>query len=352
MMQIKGIFFDGHTARAHDAVLHADKSSIRITDAAGRLLAEPDNLMAAMKVVPKLGKTRRVIRFDKGRQFETADFGAVETLEKQLGVNRTFRLVDLLEDRWQAVLICLAGLVAVVYVSVAWGLPRFARVIAFKLPPNAMDAVSQDAMAMFDKRFFKPSDLPENEKAKIREAFLQLIREAGGQYSFSLQFRKAGEAVGANAFALPSGIIIVTDDLVTTAADIREIQGVLVHEIAHVTQRHAVRSVIQNTGVVVLISLLAGDVSSITSLAAGIPTLLLESGYSRAFEIEADRAVGRYFVRKGWPLKPYEDILIRIVKPADSSGYPSFLSTHPDLKKRIERLQQFSHTQKQAILSE
>ena len=202
---------------------------------------------------------------------------------------------------------------------------------------TAMDSISRDALTMFDKRLFKPSDLSDAKKAEIRSAFLDLIRETGREHGFSLQFRKS-KTLGANAFALPSGIIIVTDALVETSEDLREIKGVLIHEISHVTHRHAIRAIIQNTGVVVLISLLAGDVTSITSLAASVPTLLLESGYSRQFEIEADAAVGYYFLAKDWPLKPYEDILLRITKGTPGSDHADLLSTHPDIQERIDRL--------------
>lgn len=340
-MQIKGTYFDGKSAKAHDAVLCADETCVQVKDAKGRPFDDIDDLLPSMSVAPKLGSTRRVIRFEGGRQFETPDFDGVKNLEDRFGLNRAFTFVGFLEARWYAVLLCFAGLVAFVTLAVTWGLPQFAKIVAFKLPPTAMDKVSRDALALFDKRVFKPSDLSEIEKTKIRKVFLQLTRETGKDRAFSLQFRKS-KTIGANAFALPSGVIIITDDLVKTSQDIRELKGVLVHEISHITHRHAVRSVIQNTGVVLLISLLAGDVSSITSLAASIPTLLLESGYSRRFEIEADAAVGLYFLNKGWPLKFYEDILIRIVKDPAQPGHSDIFSTHPDLKERIERLKTYS----------
>ena len=112
----------------------------------------------------------------------------------------------------------------------------------------------------------------------------------------------------------------------------------MIHEMAHVTHRHAIRSVIQNTGVIVLNATLAGDMTSITSLAASIPTLLLESGYSRMFEIEADEAVAHFFLKKQWPIKFYEDILLKITKGGPDSGSADLISTHPDVQKRIQRL--------------
>ena len=321
-MQIKGILFDGKSAKDHRAVMHVDGDAIRLTDNGGHPLCTDKDLLSSIDIIPKLGGTRRLIRFKGGQQFETEDWKAVEALETLLGVNRSFKIVSFLEARWPAVIICLVGLITFVWVSVVFGLPKAARVVAFKIPHQAMNSISQDALTMLDKRFFKASELSESRKAQIRSVFFTVIRETGKGHGFSLEFRKS-EALGANAFALPSGTIIVTDALVEASDDIRQIQGILIHEISHVTHRHSLRSVIQNTGVVVLISLLAGDVTSVTSLAASIPTLLLESGYSRQFEIEADEAVGLYFLSKGWPVKAYEDILLRITKDKSQSDSQS-----------------------------
>lgn len=335
-MQIKGIYFNGKSAKAHEAILHVGSESYWLTDHQGKLLCVKSSL-SLMQITPKLGTTRRVIRMADRQQFETCDLEGVSDLEKDLGVNQGFRIVSLLETRWQAVVLCFASLILLVYVSVVYGLPQFAKVVAFKIPADAMDSISHDTLGLLDKRVFQPSDLPENKKTRIRSVFEDISRETGHEYGFSLQFRKS-KALGANAFALPSGLIILTDALVETSREIREIEAVLIHEIAHVTHRHAMRSVIQNTGVVVLISFLAGDVTSITSLAASIPTLLLESGYSRKFEIEADMAVGHYFLSRGWPILPYENILTRITKEGPQSEYADLLSSHPDIQERITRL--------------
>ena len=89
-----------------------------------------------------------------------------------------------------------------------------------------------------------------------------------------------------------------------------------------------------------LISILAGDVTSITSAAAALPTLLVETGYSRKFEREADYESGVYLIHKGWGTQPYRSILLRIAQKQSHSPNISMFSTHPDIKKRIEYLKQ------------
>ena len=80
--------------------------------------------------------------------------------------------------------------------------------------------------------------------------------------------------MGANAVALPAGIIIMTDALVELSENDEELAAVLAHEIGHVRNRHALRALLQNSVVAGSIILVTGDASSAGSIAAGIPTLL------------------------------------------------------------------------------
>ena len=64
-------------------------------------------------------------------------------------------------------------------------------------------------------------------------AFKKLAFPEATRQPYTLVFRKS-DAIGANAMALPSGTIVVTDGLVTLAEDDREILGVLAHEAGHV----------------------------------------------------------------------------------------------------------------------
>ena len=50
--------------------------------------------------------------------------------------------------------------------------------------------------------------------------------------------------------ALPSGVVIVTDDLVALAKDADDVVAVLAHEVGHLEGRHGVRAVIQSALVV------------------------------------------------------------------------------------------------------
>ena len=78
----------------------------------------------------------------------------------------------------------------------------------------------------------------------------------------------APSALKANAFALPSGIVVLTDELEALAQHDDELSAVFAHEIGHVVHRHSMRMVIQHSASALLMLGLLGDVNSATSVVA------------------------------------------------------------------------------------
>jgi len=107
-----------------------------------------------------------------------------------------------------------------------------------------------------------------------------------GERGYKLHFRSSPK-MGPNAFALPSGDIVLTDQLVALSQDdeFRDILGVLAHEKGHVVKKHSLRIAIKTGISGAIIGYITGDVSV---LASTIPTILINSSYSREFEHEAD----------------------------------------------------------------
>ena len=145
---------------------------------------------------------------------------------------------------------------------------------------------------------------------------------------------------GANAFALPSGVIVFTDALIELAQDDREIIAVLAHESGHLEQRHALRTVLQNSVALVALALITGDVSSATAFGGALPAFLLQNRFSREFEREADAHAVAVLRRAGIDPALLATMLERLTK---STGEPDpkllhYLSTHPSTPERIETI--------------
>jgi len=216
--------------------------------------------------------------------------------------------------------------------------PALAKQVAFALPEQTELLIGRDALDTLDHVVFKPSELPPERRQAMHKLHARMAAEIGHQGSNDrLELRKGGR-VGANALALPAGIIVLTDELVKLARDDREIEAVLAHEFGHQRQRHILRHLLQDSTAALLVAVTIGDLSALTSLAAAAPTLLLQMKFSRDFEREADDFALDYLARKNIPPETFAAILERLEKsrPGGRDG-SDFLSTHPDVRVRIER---------------
>jgi Zn-dependent protease with chaperone function len=262
--------------------------------------------------------------------------GEIRTRNDDSGYVR-IRMVDFLDSGWKKALAGLLSLFLCIWVLGAAGLPFLARIAADAVPEATIDELSRQTLAELDRGFLEPSELAPDRAAHLQTLFQGLIGRKSPPAHYRLEFRRS-ERIGANAFALPSGLIVMTDELVRLAENDRELIGVLAHEIAHVENRHGLRMLFQNAGAFLLVSALAGDTISIAAAGQSLPVLLIESGYCRRFEKEADRAAGMYLVRMGWGTASLQNLLARIAK--NSPQHPAFtlLSTHPNLEERIRYL--------------
>src|SRR5204862_6354898 len=112
------------------------------------------------------------------------------------------------------------------------------------------------------------------------------------------------------------------------------------HEIGPVRHRDGLRMALPAAGLPALTAALVGDATSITSLAAALPVALLQSGYSRDLEAEADDYAFQRLREVGLSPKAFADIMLLLEKSrqnATGGGTRDYLSTHPAATKPIQR---------------
>ena len=142
-----------------------------------------------------------------------------------------------------------------------------------------------------------------------------------------------------NAFALPGGYIYITRGILPYLNDEAELAGVLGHEIAHVTARHAAqqstRAGLGGIGLAVLGIFVPATqpFADLTSAALGVAFLK----YGRDDERESDRLGMEYASRGGWDPAGVPQFLSTLsrVNELDARGVPNWLSTHPDPAARV-----------------
>src|SRR5262249_55980314 len=184
--------------------------------------------------------------------------------------------------------------------------------------------------------WLKPSSLPPRRAGALRAKFDEMNKAAGDVGTLRLEFR-ASPAIGPNAFALPGGTIVVTDELVKLSRNDEEVLAVLAHEIGHVRHRHTMRQLLQGSATALIIAGVTGDIASTTSLAASAPALLLQTKYSRDYEREADAFAVELLKKTGIGPEHFAAILRRLETRTQDKrrfGLPTFLSTHPPTEER------------------
>ena len=141
--------------------------------------------------------------------------------------------------------------------------------------------------------------------------------------------------LGANAFALPGGTIVVTDELVALLEGRDELLlGVLGHEAGHVSHRHGMRALVQSTLLGSITALAFGDFSS---MLAGAPALLGHLAYSRNFEREADGEAIRLLQASGLSPELMVTVFERLQAQRGGRVLGIALASHPANAERIAR---------------
>jgi Zn-dependent protease with chaperone function len=209
------------------------------------------------------------------------------------------------------------------------------------LPTRCRDVdeqLGEGTLEGMDQLFFERSQVDRALRPRLRAKFAALARAAMIDGETRLEFR-ASPVFGPNAFALPSGIVVLTDELVALAQSDEELLAVLAHELGHIHHRHALRGVLQNSMTPILLAAVTGDVASISVLVGSLPTLLIDLKYSRVFEVEADDFAVELLDRQGIPRRHLVDILARITSSVQGGGgLGHYLSSHPATDERIERI--------------
>ncbi len=149
-----------------------------------------------------------------------------------------------------------------------------------------------------------------------------------------------------NAFALPGGYIHLSRGLLALANDEAELAGVIAHEIAHVTARHAAEryshATLARLGSALLERAAEGPAAErLGRLAAD----LYVQGYSREQELEADQLAVRYLARAGFDATAMASFLDAMGNAdalerriAGRDGAPplaSLFSSHPRTADRV-----------------
>ncbi len=328
---IRGRYFDAQKSAPIEATLQLAAGGQWALQAPGLNLLLDRQLL---RVSDRIGSIPRRVHLPDGAEFETTDNDGMDQL---LGTHRQRHtgLVNALERRWGVAVAALAAVVMISFLVIRYGLPAMADWAAMRLPGRADQLIGAQTLEVLDRSLLKPSRVDPQRQAQLSGLFTSMTSGLADGHDYRLEFRSA-RSLGPNALALPSGIIVVTDELVQIATSDEEIAAVLAHEVGHVRGRHALRQIIQGAGVSILALVVLGDVGSVSAIASAAP-LLIQAKHSRDFEREADVYARAWLAEAGIASSRFDDILCRMIhsRGGRSAEPPVFLSTHPDTAERV-----------------
>ena len=289
-----------------------------------------------VNVDERLGRAPRRLRFANGAFCEVRDLAGLDLL---LSVTpHRDGLVDRLQRRVKWVLlscVVFATLMAGIY---RWGLPWAAAEAARRVPAAVGESITVQAMKILDSGLLTPSRISASHRQALRERFRALRMPGGGTPRFELLFR-GSKQLGANAFTLPNGTIILLDDLIDAVADDRKILAVLAHELGHAEHRHSMQLLLRGSAVGAFWTLYVGDVSQ---LLAAAPATIVQATYSQELERQADDYAAAVLVHNGMSPGLLADALIKLAERHPGSGDGGYLSSHPSNQERLQRLRRLA----------
>ncbi len=376
-MLISGHWFPKNSAKQHGATLcvaHNDKivqgeqqHSIYTVEMSNgeKLTGEIQQLV----IEPRLGNIERKITLADGSIFVTADNNSIDKLMTNTKQNCFFLWLHRQESSFKRIILFTLLIIALALSFLQWGVPWVSKQIAYMIPTEIRQVLGKETLAFLDKFTLEESVLDKKTKTAIQQRFnnklLPLLPTSNVKYQLHFRRFSFGDIELANAFALPSGDIIVTDRLAKISQNPNEIDSVLLHEIGHILNRHGLQSVVQKSLMTVIVLSVIGDTDGLADFVVGLGTAVVANRYSRHHETEADEFAFNKMLQAKIDPKSFADILHRIERDTKQSltnnkALPTeentpkkvsdLFSTHPNTQKRADQAERYHQCYQKGVL--
>jgi predicted Zn-dependent protease len=334
-------FYDGHSARALDAEAALDGDVLRI-------------LVGGEERVWRVRDLTVEVEADQARVASRKERDArlvlpVGDWNPMIGD----RLVEAAKTRRQREWWLIGGLTAAaagVVLFVTVGVPALSGPVA-RATPVSMEQQMGDNFNGQISTLFRTC-----EGAAGQRALAALGDRIGARADTPFDIRvRAVNAPMVNAFALPGGYVLITDDLIREAKSPEELSAVIAHEVAHVEKRHVMQAVWRNFGIGMLLDLIVGGGTGAGQQAVILAGQASELSYSRAAELEADgrgQALLHADGLSSMGMAPFFERMAAGESHDGVSDAAEFLATHPDSRRRAEAARSTQRPGRSALTAE
>lgn len=333
MQPIPGTYYLAASSQSCAAVLHYSAENLTILDPAGAVLWQGNDFSTGADL-PGLPLE---VRLGDGSYFLPDDPKARLNLSQKAG------LATRLEQHKPIIVLSVLLVPVLLWWISMVGIPKMAVAIVPWVPSTAIAAVDQQTLLMLDKTMLNPSELSSDTQQYWREQWLQALPSLPQQQKIDIQFRKA-KHLGPNAFALPAGTVVFTDELVSLLKDKPDaLLAVFLHEVGHVRHQHGMTLLVQSTATSLVFAMLFTDLEGITEVLLGTGSSLLQASFSRQMESQADDFATDHLKALGKSSSGFIEAMQAISSASGGKSaeeleqWTKYLSSHPSSVERIEK---------------
>lgn len=230
------------------------------------------------------------------------------------------------------IILAVIGTIGGLSVLYMWGIPAGAKVLADHVPPEweakLGEAVAKELTA-------GESMCTETLPKQSIEHIIQTLNSAALKHPYQFKvYLVKDETV--NALAAPGGHIIIFTGLLEQTKNAEELAGVLAHEMQHILQKHATKSIFQSFSIRTLIAIVLGDPGIIGDVIGTLGSL----NYSRTYEEEADYLGMELLLKANINPTGMIDFFHTMNKKyGNEPELFRYVSTHPLIAERIRKLE-------------
>lgn len=222
-------------------------------------------------------------------------------------------------------------------------LPQPAHAGLFAISPDKERKIGQDAASDIEKGAPLVTGPVEEWVQRIGA---RLAAKSSTEFKYTFHVVDAPQI---NAFCLPGGHIFVYTGLRKVVRTDDELAAVLAHEITHAEEHHYAKQFSKSSkrgallGAVSIFAGLPGAVSQ----GLNILDFSMSQKYSRENESQADTEGLSRMKRAGFDPNAMVTVLQRLADEDDDSGVDSWMSDHPEGKKRVAKIKALLPTLKE-----
>ncbi|WP_416305631.1 M48 family metallopeptidase [Neptunicella sp. SCSIO 80796] len=335
---LQGQLYKSGSASASSVTLHLEGNELVIC------AAENDSItryvQTQLKAKSRIGNLPREVLMPDG---DFLVFQSTPDVDSWLDGNGEGRVSNMESSRhWIYLSLLLVPLS--LYVIFGFVLPWMAVAMADYVPDSVKRVASRQTLNAMDRTILDASELAPEDKQRILQSFEALVSQIDTEHrQFHIYFRQS-DVMGANAFALPDGSIIFTDDMIELVDKQQPIlDAILLHEIGHVEHNHSMQMIAESLVATLTISYVFGDLSGAVESFMGIGSAVVQNQFSQEHEWDADNFALKQLKQLSRNPDDFAAAMQKLAElQPENSEAAAWFSSHPMLKARIDNAQSYN----------